>query len=125
MRFRPSANLLLALAAALALVLFAVRSHSSPGIEIETRDPAPGIDEVRVYIAGAVASPGVVTVAPGERVADAVARVGGLTADADSAAVNLSRRLTDEDQVVVPRRGEHAALLDVNRADAKQLEALP
>ena len=118
-------NLLLAILAAVALIVLATRGGEDRGIEIEARDPAPGIDELRVDVAGAVVRPGVIIVAPGERVADALARAGGPTAEADTAAVNLARRLVDEDHIVVPRRGERSALLDLNAATARQLEALP
>ena len=125
MRVRPSWDLALAATAVAALLVLALRPGPDRGIEIERRDPPPGLDEIRVEVAGAVASPGVVAVAPGERVADAIARAGGLSPEADTAPLNLSRRLLDEDRVLVPARGERAALLDLNRADTQQLEALP
>ena len=122
---RLALNLVLGLAAVAALLTIALRDSEELGIEVERREPAPGIDEIRVHVAGAVAQTGVVIVAPGERVVDALALAGGLTAEADTEAINLSRRLVDEDQIVVPRRGERAALLDLNTATAGQLEALP
>lgn len=112
---------------ALALVALAIvfARHEDRGIEIEARSPLPGVDEIRVDVAGAVVRPGVVLASPGERVADVVARAGGPTAEADTTALNLSRHVVDEDHVVVPRRGERTALLDLNRATQRQLEALP
>jgi len=92
---------------------------------VEPRDPPAGVDEIRVAVTGAVQHPGVFTAAPGERVADAIALAGGVTSDADLDAVNLSRRVQDEDQVVVPRLGSSDALLDLNTASAEELEALP
>jgi competence protein ComEA len=121
---RAGWNLGLAAAAVVAVLVLGLRSEDT-GIEIEPRDPAAGIDELRVDVAGAVPYPGVVTVTPGERVTDALARAGGPTPDAETATLNLSRRLVDEDHIAVPRRGERAALLDLNRATATQLEALP
>lgn len=115
----------LVLAVVAALVVLAQRGTPA-GIEIERRDAPGGLDEVRVEIAGAVAHPGVVTVAPGSRVADALSLAGGPTAEADTAALNLARRVTDEERILVPRAGERrVALLDLNRATAPQLEALP
>jgi competence protein ComEA len=126
---RPSTqawwNFVLAGVAALAVVVLALRDQGDYGLEIERREAVAGIDELRVDVAGAVVQPGVVAVAPGERVADALARAGGPSADADTTAINLSRRLVDEDHIVVPRLGERAALLDLNRATVKELEALP
>ena len=112
-------------AIALAVIVLALRSPGGRGIEIEARDPAPGIDEIRVHVDGAVLRPGVVTVAPGDRAIDAIALAGGLASDADTLAVNLARRVVDEDRVIVPRIGERPPLLDVNTATASELEALP
>ena len=116
----PSTALRLALAVA-AVVAFAVlvlRDGGDRGIEVERRDPPRGVDEIRVDVAGSVAQ-------PGDRVIDAIALAGGLAADADTAPINLSRRLHDEDRVLVPRAGELPPLLDVNAASAAQLDALP
>ncbi len=121
----PWLNLVLLGAILAAFALLALRGGGSPGVEVEVRDPRRGIDEIRVDVSGAVLEPGVFTVAPGDRVVDAVALAGGLAPDADRAAVNLARRLVDQDKVVVPRLGEGAALLDVNRASATELERLP
>lgn len=118
-------NLLLLGVAGIALAVLAGRSRGSPGLEVEVSDPPRGIDEIRVDVAGAVARPGVAVARPGDRVADAIEGAGGLAADADPLALNLARRVVDEDHILVPRRGERAALLDVNAATAEQLTALP
>jgi competence protein ComEA len=72
--------------------------------------PGPGASaataEVTVHVAGAVVGPGVVTLPGGARVADAIAQVGGLTADADPTRVNLARPLVDGEQILVLREGE-------------------
>ncbi|MGE3855996.1 MAG: SLBB domain-containing protein [Dehalococcoidia bacterium] len=113
-------------AALLAFGILATRAPASPGVEVERRDPAPGIDEIRVQVGGAVRAPGVVVARPGDRVADAIERAGGLAPEADSAAINLARRVLDQDQVIVPKVGDCAPrLLDLNRATQAQLEALP
>ena len=57
-----------------------------------------------VHVAGAVRQPGLYRLAEGKRVADAVARAGGATAPADTAAINLAAPLADGMQVVVPSR---------------------
>ena len=123
---RAALQLVLATAAVVALVILLVRPTPSPGVEVERRAPSPGIDEIRVDVRGAVRSPGVVIARPGQRVEDVIAAAGGALPDADLAAMNLARRVLDQDDVVVPRAGESAAaLLDLNRATQRQLEALP
>ena len=100
-----------------------------------------------VHVAGAVQRPGVVELRAGDRVADALAAVGGSLPDADLAGLNLARPLVDGEQVVVPVVGEAGAgaggtgaggaggqqpdahlpdgRLDLNRATAADLEELP
>lgn len=118
-------NLLLIGAVGVALALLVQRSQGSTGLEVERRDPPRGVDEIRVDVAGAVVRPGVVVAAPGDRIADAIARAGGLTEEADTLPLNLARRVVDEDRIVVPRRGELTPLLDLNLATAEQLIDLP
>ncbi len=118
-------NLMLLATIVVALAVLVARCEGTTGIEVELRDPRPGIDEIRVDVAGAVLIPGVVVAAPGDRVIDAIEAAGGFTEDADRAAINLARRVVDQDHIVVPRIGEGTALLDINSATAEQLEALP
>lgn len=66
-------------------------------------DPAPLLV---VHVAGQVQRPGVVRLAPGARVVDAVEAAGGAIDGADLAAVNLARQLIDGEQVYVPLPGE-------------------
>ncbi|MGP7961277.1 helix-hairpin-helix domain-containing protein [Sanguibacter sp. A247] len=97
-----------------------------------------------VHVVGRVRRPGVVTLGPGARVADAVDAAGGLRKDADVSSVNLARLVTDGEQIVVPRTGDEltrrpdaqaepgapqpaggASHVDINSADAAALDALP
>lgn len=90
-----------------------------------------------VDVAGAVRRPGLHALAPGTRIADAVAAAGGATAKADINAVNLAAPIADGEQIVVPARGSGAggassgaapsptAPLDLNSASLEQLDALP
>lgn len=95
---------------------------------------------VVVHVVGQVATPGLVTVAADARVADALEAAGGATAEADLAALNLARTVTDGEQIVVPRPGEAVpaagsaapaagttagGAVDLNAADAAVLDALP
>jgi competence protein ComEA len=87
-----------------------------------------------VYVSGAVRRPGLYRLAPGTRIADALALAGGAAPKADLVAVNLAAPLADGEQVVVPLRGtaaaggaapSPAAPLDLNSASLEQLDALP
>ena len=57
---------------------------------------------LRVYVAGAVQKPGVYTLNPGDRLADAVAAAGGIAATADLAPVNLALKVQDEGRYLIP-----------------------
>ena len=100
-----------------------------------------------VYVTGAVAAPGVYRLLPGERVSDAIDAAGGMTADADAERVEMAQRVRDEMHIIVPRKGQTAAvpaqsatpkvpkptsntpknesLVNVNSATQAELEALP
>ena len=81
-----------------------VRTGPGAGVPSAVASPAT----VTVYVAGAVARPGVVTLADGARVADAIRAAAGPTPDADLSAVNLARLLADGERVLVPTVGESA-----------------
>jgi competence protein ComEA len=65
----------------------------------------PGADPV-VYVAGAVAHPGLYRVDRGARAADAVRRAGGLRSDADVGGINLAAHVSDGDEVFAPVLGQ-------------------
>jgi competence protein ComEA len=101
-----------------------------------------------VDVCGAIARPGVYHLPAGARVCDLLDAAGGATAQAELAAVNLAAKLTDGQQVAVPRHGQAAATaaagsgavagavagatpstpaapVNLNLATAEQLDALP
>jgi competence protein ComEA len=87
-------------------------------------NPAPVPNQpVVVSVVGLVTNPGLVTLAPEARVADAVSAAGGALGGADTIGLNMARHLADGEQVVVglaPAPGEPAALgSSVTSADAK------
>lgn len=103
-----------------------------------------GEEEVVVVdVTGAVGRPGLVRLRGGDRVADAVAAAGGVTAEAETAGLNQARVVADGEQVRVPRAGEapppapaapggagspvggSAAPVDLNRATLTELDTLP
>jgi competence protein ComEA len=63
-----------------------------------------------VHVTGEVARPGVVEVAAGDRVVDAVEAAGGLTGAAVTGGVNLAAPVADGQQVLIP--GEDSAPAD-------------
>ena len=101
--------------------------------------PAPAVSgnaDLYVHVSGAVRTPGLYVLPAGARVVDAIAAAGGFAEGADRSAVNLARTLDDGEQLPVPREGERPpagavapapadALVDLNSADAAQLETLP
>lgn len=93
-----------------------------------------------VDVEGAVRRPGLIRLANGARVADAVARAGGLTAKADHAGIDLAAPVSDGQQVLVPTTAASGAVaagggadgsnapqapISLNSATAEQLDALP
>ena len=97
----------------------------------------PRAQALVVDVAGAVRRPGLVRLRKGARVADAVARAGGLTRRAARDGVNLAAPVADGQQVLVPARvpggGAGAAAgpaastgpVSLSAATAEQLDALP
>ncbi|BAJ76333.1 DNA uptake protein [Microbacterium testaceum StLB037] len=103
-----------------------------------TTAPAPPAAGLCVHVAGAVRAPGLYRLAAGDRVADAIARAGGFTDDAERAGVNLARPVADGEQIVVPVVGATpdggasvapgtaaGGLIDLNTATREQLDTLP
>lgn len=74
--------------------------------------------EVVVHVVGAIRSPGLVTLAPGDRVSDAVAAAGGGLPEADLARLNLASPVIDGMQIRVPP-------IDEGATDAPPLVQLP
>ena len=62
--------------------------------------------DVVVYVSGAVASPGVLTLPATSRVIDAITAAGGATPEADLESINLARILVDGEQIRVGVVGE-------------------
>lgn len=152
------------------VILFLISLVSVPLLVFVLRRPTPGLVEVlpppavaatarpttarlTVYVSGAVMRPDVYTLPAESRVADAVDAAGGFAGDSLEGGINLAQRITDGQQIHVPRQGEAPAtpvatpvteairgqpvsaqsaalapsgqLININTASASQLEALP
>jgi len=130
--------LVLVLAVAGRMLLRAHPSSVPPPVRVAA--PARTTAAVRVYVdvVGAVRRPGLYRLADGSRVADAVGRAGGPTRKAQLELLNLAARVSDGEQVVVPRRGVGGPIasggggttassgpVHLNSATLEQLDALP
>jgi competence protein ComEA len=85
------------------------RSSASPG----AGQPASPDRPVVVSVVGLVHTPGLVTLAPGARIADALQAAGGAVDGADTIGLNMARPLGDGEQIVVglaPRSGQPTVL---------------
>lgn len=155
-RWRAIAGL--ALAAALAVGAFAVAASGTTGTVVveggsawagsASAGPAGGSPEAGtgmlvVDVQGAVLRPGVLRLAAGARVGDAIAAAGGYGPRVDAARasreLNLAALLRDGERVVVPSRdappapassggsgaGPADGLVDLNTASAAELDELP
>jgi competence protein ComEA len=98
-----------------------VRSAKLPPVEAvssSTRGPSPGAttkpdQPVVVSVVGLVHTPGLVTLAPGARIADALKAAGGTTDGADTVGLNMARQVDDGEQIVVgiaPVKGQPPVL---------------
>ncbi|OBK67401.1 ComEA family DNA-binding protein [Mycobacterium sp. 1165178.9] len=85
------------------------RSSATPGA---AQPPSPERPVV-VSVVGLVHTPGLVTLAPGARIADALSAAGGAVDGADTIGLNMARPLGDGEQIVVglaPVPGQPTAL---------------
>ena len=99
-RYRTPLLIGLAVAAVLGLVFFILRQREGPPpLELQVGGALSSESEIMVHVTGAVAAPGVYGLQEGDRVVDAVEVAGGPSPDADLVALNLARRVHDEDQL--------------------------
>jgi competence protein ComEA len=114
-------HLIAYLAAAAVLIVIAAQffgrgGGSAPAPSISMAAPAapkpararprePAVALIWVDVAGAVRRPGLYSLPKDARVAAAITRAEGFRRGANSAAINLAARLSDGQQIFVPRRG--------------------
>ncbi len=113
-------------------------SGSADGTKVEDTEEENTV--IRIYVCGAVVNPGVVEIASGSRVEDALLAAGGFTGEAAREAVNLADWVSDGQKLYFPAEGEEFApdtggaasgaeassgLVNINTADAAALCTLP
>ncbi len=107
-------------------------SQGVAGSKVTVIDP----DGIWVHIEGEIESPGVYQVPPGTRIMALVDFAGGLTAEADSEALNLAAVAVDGDRISVPAVGRiedaepsradpTTSRININTADGDKLQTLP
>ncbi len=98
---------------------------------------------IMVHISGQVNKPGIVELAGGSRLIDAVNMVGGLKDKADLDKINLAKKLNDEEKIYIPKLGEDDSKINeigydnnnisnqnndkinINTASVEELKTLP
>jgi competence protein ComEA len=104
-----------------------ISSAKLPPVEmVSTATPKPGAapkpdGPVVVSVAGLVHKPGLVTLEPGARIADALTAAGGTVDGADLMGLNMARRVNDGEQIIVgiaAAPGEPAAMGSSSTGDS-------
>ena len=93
----------------------AVSKDSVSENEVKKEEPVEQ-DLITVDVKGAVKAPGIYDLPVGSRVNDAVQKAGGLTEQADSKALNLAQKVSDEALLYVPTKGEEAVSQQIGSA---------
>ena len=83
------------------------KNSNSNGTNSNTIESVEGQDSyIFIHITGEVVNPGVVKIAKGERIVNAIEQAGGITSNADLSKINLAYVLNDGNMVIVPAYGE-------------------
>lgn len=102
----------------LALTINLVNRRHAPPVTVSGAEPfsASAVDVaaaapafVTAHVVGAVNQPGLVRLAPGARIWDAINAAGGFSQAADTEALNLAASVPDGVQILVPERAAPAA----------------
>jgi len=121
------------------LILFSAvivtRGNTQASAPIDITPITVAVPEIFVDVTGAVNKPGVYTLTGKSRVIDAIKAAGDSAPGADLSTINLARVLSDGEQIYVDStvvnssgvrvsKAVHTGPININRATAKQLDAL-
>lgn len=126
----------------LAFGIFQLSSPSQPVLISSDSPAAQNTPEIFVDVAGAVVRPGLYSLPSTARVADAIEKAGGMTAEADldyiAKVLNKAQLVTDGQKVFIPLKNQAIAgsdtegpvaasseLININTASAAELDSLP
>jgi competence protein ComEA len=145
--YRPYIAMLFLFSIVLAGTIWVLRRPEPPALTIITPTPRPTatLAALVVDVRGAVAKPGVYTLAVGSRVQDALALAGNPLPNAETRTFNLARKINDGEQIYVPLIGEATTVpsmpskgvqptaatktpqgkINVNTATLEELDLLP
>ena len=147
-RYRPYIAMLFLFLVVLGGTIWALRRPEPVVLTIITATPrpTPTVASFIVDVRGAVAKPGVYTLAAGSRVQDALAQAGNLLPNAETRSLNLARKVNDGEQIYVPAVGEATStpplvfgksnqsnaatktpigIININTATLEELDVLP
>jgi len=108
---------------------------SASGSKVTTESnnmPLASEAAIVVDIDGAVANPGIIELAAGSRVYEAIGKAGGLSKNADTSSINQAAVLYDGDKIFVPSMnnsvgtapGTAKRRININMADAENLQKI-
>lgn len=105
-------GLLLLIGTIITIIIFSISTKKDPEpLIIENNKPNKQKkevkeEEVKVDIKGAINVPGIYSLTSSSRVVDVIEKAGGLTENADTSVINLSKKLTDEMVIIVYTKAE-------------------
>ncbi|KIR02016.1 DNA uptake protein and related DNA-binding protein [Lachnospiraceae bacterium TWA4] len=108
---------------------------------VETTQSIQTEQTVVVHVSGCVKNPGIYILSSNERYSDAIKAAGGATKDANVDAINLAKKVIDEEKIYIPSIDEkytqpipiveqtnekktNNQLVNINTADSKTLQSL-
>ncbi len=108
------------------------RAEPVPAAPAVATAPVPSTGQIIVAVQGRVAHPGLYRLPPGARVADALAAAGGALPGVDLSYVNLARKVSDGELILVgtspppePGGPGSGGKVNLNSASLAQLDTLP